>query len=194
MVVVCSHISRNKSLPCVKGGGTTCCDGGIVQNCNVQYTIDVGTGVPDGPPLCVQISSNARKGYSKKIATTLQSRISSLCDFIHERGYFIHERGYFNHDGGFHPSQTDLIVQIITQNSFFAKWLKHKMSKDDVCHRRDRRPRRSAPLRSKPIVATACKFHKTFGRLSTKLQKVRACTEPFCPHGGCWGMWLPSYV
>ena len=30
--------------------------------------------------------------------------------------------------------------------------------------------------------------------LSTKLQKVRACTEPFCPHGGCWGMWHPSYV
>ena len=30
--------------------------------------------------------------------------------------------------------------------------------------------------------------------LSTKLQKVRACTESFCPHGGCWGMWHPSYV
>ena len=53
----------------------------------------------------------------KKIANTLQSRISSLCDFIHQRGYFIHQHGYFIHDGGFHPSQTDLIVRGITPRS-----------------------------------------------------------------------------
>ena len=51
------HVFRNKSLPCAKGGGTTCCDGGIVQNGNVQYTIDVGTGVPDGPPLLASTKS-----------------------------------------------------------------------------------------------------------------------------------------
>ena len=49
-----------------------------------------------------------------------------------------------------------------------------------------------------PTRATSCPALQippnVWSALSTKLQKVRACTESFCPHGGCWGMWHPSYV
>ncbi|MBQ3066616.1 MAG: hypothetical protein IJD18_01180, partial [Clostridia bacterium] len=35
---------------------------------------------------------------------------------------------------------------------------------------------------------------RLLGTFSTKFQKVRACTESFCPQWGCWGMWHLGYV